>query len=261
MSMRALFTAASGMRSQRVNIDVIAHNLANANTSGFKTVRADFQDLLYQNMRPAGMSATTGTQVPTGIDIGLGSRPAATQRLFKIGSFATTENALDLAIGGDGFFIVNMADGTEAYTRAGSFKIDDQGRMVTSDGDLLADGITFPTDAEQIGIGMDGTVTVIQDGQESQIGQIQLARFANPAGLKAMGRNLFTETAASGAPITGIPGENAFGEINQGYLELSNVSIVDELVSMIVAQRAYEVNSKAIQASDEMLQTANNTKR
>ncbi len=261
MSVRALYTAASGMRAQRINIDVIAHNLANVNTTGYKTSRADFQDLLYQTVRSAGMSATTGTEVPTGIHIGLGTRPVATQKLFTEGSFATTENPLDLAIAGDGFFQITLADGTLSYTRSGAFKMDSDGRMVTSDGDLLADNITFPPDTEEIAVGLDGTVSVLQNGQEAQIGQIQLVKFPNPAGLRAIGRNLFFETGASGAPIVGIPGQNAFGEISQGYIELSNVSIVDELVSMIVAQRSYEVNSKAIQTSDEMLQTANSTKR
>jgi len=261
MSTRALFIAASGMRSQQVNIDVIAHNLANVNTNGFKTGRADFQDLLYQSVRAAGSSATTGTEVPTGINIGLGSRPAAVQKLFTEGSFATTQNELDLAIAGDGFFRITLANGDTAYTRAGSFKMDSTGRMVTSDGDPLADNITFPADTEQISIGLDGTVSVLQNGTTSTIGNIQLAQFANPAGLKAAGRNLFLETTSSGTPQLATPGTNGVGETDQGFLELSNVEIVEELVSMIVAQRAYEANSKAIQTSDEMLQTANNAKR
>ncbi|MCX7044102.1 MAG: flagellar basal-body rod protein FlgG [Candidatus Sumerlaeota bacterium] len=261
MSIRALYTAASGMKSQQINIDVISHNLANVNTNGYKMGRADFQDLLYQSVRPAGASATTGTEVPTGISIGLGSQPSAVQKLFSPGSFANTGNPLDLAINNDGFFRVTLANGDTAYTRAGSFKKDSTGRMVTSDGDPLGDNITIPTNAEQINIGMDGTVSIIANNQPQTIGNIQLARFSNPAGLNAMGRNLFRESTSSGRPTIGTPGQNGIGEITQGFLELSNVAVVDELVNMIVAQRAYEVNSKAIQTSDEMLQTANNAKR
>lgn len=263
MSSRALFIAASGMRAQQLNIDVISNNLANVNTTGYKTARADFQDLLYQAVRPVGANATVGTEVPTGIHVGLGSRPAAVQKIFTTGSMATTENALDLAIGGDGFFRIQMANGDIAYTRAGAFKQDSQGRMVTSDGDLVADNITFPADTQQIVIGSDGTVSVLQQGQQefNPIGNLTLAHFSNPAGLKAIGRNLFLETTASGAAQEGAPGQDGLGEISQGFLELSNVEIVQELVSMIVAQRAFEVNSKAITTSDEMLQTANSTKR
>jgi len=262
MSIRALYTAASGMRSQQVNIDVIANNLANVNTNGFKTGRADFEDLLYQTVRPAGASATTGTEVPTGINIGLGSRTASIQKLFTEGSFMNTENPLDVAIAGDGFFRITLSSGETAYTRAGSFKRDSTGRMVTSDGDIQADNITLPADAKKIVIGMDGAVTYMQaNNTVANIGNIQLAQFSNPAGLHAIGRNLFLESTSSGTATMGTPGQNGLGELNQGFLESSNVSIVEELVSMIVAQRAYEVNSKAIQTSDEMLQTANNAKR
>lgn len=262
MSSRALYIAASGMRSQQLNIDVISNNLANVNTNGYKAGRADFQDLLYQSVRSAGASATAGTEVPTGIHIGLGSRPVAVQKLFTEGSFATTENDLDLAIAGDGFFQIDIGNGITAYTRAGSFKMDSGGRMVTSDGDPLVDGITFGEKPLKITIGTDGTVTMKTSTQDSQsVGQIQLAQFANPAGLTPVGRNLFKETTSSGAATLYTPGTNGLGEIQQGFLELSNVDIVNELVTMIVAQRAFEVNSKAIQVSDEMLQTANNTKR
>ena len=260
---RSLWTAASGMQAQSSNIDVISNNLANVNTAGFKRSRADFQDLLYETMRPAGVSSGNDTQVPTGIQIGHGTRTVATQKIFIQGDFQQTGNQLDLAVEGEGFFQVLQANGDVAYTRAGNFKIDSEGRIVTPDGFLMEPEITIPTDALSVSISTNGTVSVLQPGQSqpSDIGNIELARFVNPAGLQSIGRNLFVQTGASGDPTTGTPGEDGFGTTAQGYLEMSNVSVVDEMVNMITAQRAYEINSKAIQAADEMLQTANALKR
>ena len=261
--MRSLWSAATGMQAQTLNIDVISNNLANVSTSGFKKSRADFQDLLYQTLRSPGVSSSADTQVPTGIQVGLGVRPAATQKMFSEGDFSHTENQLDMAIEGNGFFQVTQPNGDIAYTRAGTFKLDSDGRIVTSDGYPLEPEITIPADATSVSIGSDGTVTAILPGQTqpSSVGNIELASFINPAGLNNIGRNLYTQSAASGDPTTGTPGEDNFGSIAQGYLEMSNVSVVDEMVNMITAQRAYETNSKTIQASDEMLQTANNLRR
>jgi len=260
---RSLWTAASGMQAQTSNIDVISNNLANVNTAGFKRSRADFQDLLYETMRPPGTSTPGGSQVPTGIQIGHGTRTVSTQKIFIQGDFQHTQNELDMAIEGNGFFQIIQANGDIAYTRSGNFKIDSEGRIVSPDGFLLEPELTIPSDAMAISIGTDGVVSVLQPGQTAptEVGTLELARFINPAGLQSMGRNLYTQTAASGDPITGVPGEDGYGTIAQGYLEMSNVSVVDEMVNMITAQRAYEINSKAIQAADDMLQTANNLKR
>jgi len=260
---RSLWSAATGMQAQTLNIDVISNNLANVSTSGFKKSRADFQDLLYQTLRSPGVSSSADTQVPTGIQVGHGVRPAATQKMFTQGEFQTTENELDMAIEGDGFFQIVQPNGETAYTRAGSFKIDSDGRVVTSDGFPMEPEITIPTDAISLSIGTDGTVSVLlaNETEGTEIGQIELADFTNPAGLKSIGRNLYLPTASSGDATVGTPGEDGYGTIAQGYLELSNVSVVDEMVNMIVAQRAYETNSKTIQASDEMLQTATNLRR
>ncbi|SPD72674.1 flagellar component of cell-distal portion of basal-body rod [uncultured Desulfobacterium sp.] len=261
--LRSLWSAASGMQAQALNIDVLSNNLANVNTTGFKRSRADFQDLLYETLRLAGSSSSESTQVPTGIQLGHGTRPAAVQKIQTQGDYKHTENELDMAIEGDGFFQILKPDGETAYSRAGSFKIDSEGRIVTSDGYLLQPEITIPSDTTQIAIGTDGTVSVVQAGQAapSEIGTIQLARFINPAGLNAIGRNLYLETSASGGVITGVAGEEGLGTISQGFLEMSNVSVVEEMVNLITAQRAYEINSKSIQAADEMLQMANNIKR
>ncbi len=261
--LRSLWTAATGMQAQSVNIDVLANNLANVNTTGFKRGRADFQDLLYETLRVAGAPSSASTQVPTGIQIGHGTRTAAIQKIFLQGDYQSTSNELDMAIEGDGFFQITKPDGEIAYTRAGSFKLDSEGRIVTSDGYLMTPEISIPTDATSISIGMDGTVSVQQPGQSaaSEVGTIELANFINPAGLNAIGRNLFLPTDASGDVITGTAGEDGLGTITQKFLEMSNVSVVEEMVNMITAQRAYEINSKAIQASDEMLQLANNIKR
>jgi flagellar basal-body rod protein FlgG len=261
--LRSLFISASGMEAQRLNLDVIANNLANANTVGFKKSRADFQDLMYQNLRTPGATSAEGLQIPSGIMIGLGVRPIAVQKLFTQGDFVQTGNSLDMVIEGDGFFQISLPDGTIAYTRAGAFKLDSEGRIVNSDGYLLEPGITVPANTLNITIGSDGKVTVLQAGSSTpvEIGQIEIAKFANPAGLMPIGKNLFLQTDSSGEAITGIPGSEGMGTISQGFLELSNVNIVEEMVNMIISQRAYEINSKAIQASDEMLQTINNLKR
>jgi flagellar basal-body rod protein FlgG len=251
------------MQAQTLNIDIISNNLANVGTSGFKKSRADFQDLLYQTLRSPGVASSADTQVPTGIQVGHGVRPSATQKMFTQGEFKHTQNQLDMAIEGDGFFQIIQPSGETAYTRAGTFKLDSDGRVVTSDGYPMEPELTVPTDAIAISIGTDGTVSVLLpgDNQPSTIGNIELATFVNPAGMKSIGRNLYTPTASSGDATTGTPGEDGYGTIAQGYLEMSNVSVVDEMVNMIVAQRAYETNSKTIQASDDMLQTATNLRR
>jgi flagellar basal-body rod protein FlgG len=260
---RSLWTAASGMQAQSLNIDVISNNLANVNTAGFKRSRADFQDLLYETLRDAGTASADGTEVPVGIQIGHGTRPVAVQKQFLQGDYQQTQNELDMAIEGDGFFQVLQPSGEIGYTRDGAFKMDSEGRIVTSDGFFLEPEITIPADAVSLSIGIDGTVSVLQSGQSqpTEIGTVNIARFVNPAGLHAIGRNLFMPTSSSGDAIVGTAGEDGFGTISQGFLEMSNVSVVDEMVKMISAQRAYEINSKSIQAADEMLQMANNLRR
>ena len=259
---RALFTASTGMQAQQLNLDTIANNLANVNTNGFKRTRVDFQDLLYQTLRPAGTRTGNG-EVPTGLQVGHGTRPVATQKIFDQGNFHQTENQLDLVIEGDGFFQIVRPDGTTAYTRSGAFKRDSQGQVVNSDGLILQPAITIPQDAVTIAVGSDGVVSVTTASSTTpqQLGTIELARFANPAGLNAIGRNLFMPTQASGTATTGTPGQQGFGSISQGFLESSNVSVVEEMVNMIAAQRAFEVNSKAIKTADEMLALANNVSR
>lgn len=260
--MRALYTAATGMNAQQLNMDVIANNLANVNTAGFKHSRADFQDLLYQEMRPAGATVAQGAQSPTGLEVGLGVKPAATETMFQQGTFQETGNNLDVAIEGEGFYKVLLPDGSSGYTRDGSFNRDSQGKLVNSDGYAIQPEITIPSDASAVSIGKDGTVSVTLSGKDPQeIGKIGLTRFANPAGLQHLGGNNFAETAASGAPTDGVAGQEGFGTLAQGSLEMSNVQIVQEMVNMITAQRAYEVNSKAIQTADDMLSTANQLRR
>ena len=260
---RSMWAAASGMQAQSMNIDVIANNLANVTTTGFKRSRAEFQDLLYETLRPPGASSSESTEVPTGIQIGHGTRPVSVSKTFTEGELQMTKNELDLAIEGDGFFQVIQPNGDTAYTRAGVFKLDREGRIVNPDGFLLDPEISVPTDAITVSVGMDGTVSVLQagDGTPREIGTIQLARFANPAGLQNLGKNLYLPTEASGEAVTGTAGQGNFGYIAQGFLEMSNVNIVDEMVNMITAQRAYETNSKVVQTSDDMLQVANNLKR
>ena len=259
----ALSTAATGMQAQQTNIDVIAHNLANVNTNGFKRSRADFQDLLYQTLQAPGAASSDQTEVPTGIQVGMGSRTAAVQRLFVQGDMQLTENSLDIAIDGDGFLQVQRPNGDIVYTRAGALKLDSQGRVVNSDGFPIEPQIVIPNDVMNITIGTDGTVSVLQPGNVNAqaIGQIRLVTFPNPSGLNGLGRSLFQTTTASGDPIEGAPGQNGLGTITQGFLEISNVSVVEEMVNLISAQRAYEINSKAIQAADEMLQDAANIRR
>jgi flagellar basal-body rod protein FlgG len=261
--MRSLFTGATGMEAQKLNIDVIANNLANVNTAGFKRSRADFQDLLYQDAKEPGAASAEGLQVPSGIQVGLGVRPVAVQKIFSQGDFASTGNPLDLVIEGDGFFQVPKPDGEMAYTRSGAFKLDSEGRIVNSDGYPLDPAITIPTNATSITVGTDGKVTVTQAGNSapSEVGRLTLARFSNPAGLKAIGRNLFTATDSSGEAVTANPGVDGMGTVSQGFIEMSNVNVVEEMVNMIVSQRAYEINSKTVQASDEMLQVINNLAR
>jgi flagellar basal-body rod protein FlgG len=260
---RSLYTAATGMTAQQLNMDVVANNLANVNTTGFKRSRADFQDLLYQTTRAAGTSASQGAQVPTGIQVGLGTRAAAVERQFVQGDFRQTGNALDMVIEGDGFFPVQLPGGGTGYTRDGSFKRDVQGRLVTSDGLALQPEITIPAEATQVTIAQDGAVFATTAGSNApqNVGQIQIARFMNPGGLDALGRNLYRPTAASGEATVGTPGLQGLGTIGAGFIEMSNVKVVEEMVDMITAQRAYEINSKSIQASDEMLQIANNLRR
>jgi flagellar basal-body rod protein FlgG len=256
---RALYTAATGMQAQQLNIDVIANNLANVNTTGFKRSRADFQDLLYQTLRAPGAPTTNNTQSPTGIQVGLGARPAAVQRITQQGDFVQTGNALDVAIEGIGFFQVTLPDGTTAFTRSGAFKLDNQSRLVNSEGIPIEPTISIPEGSQDITIGQDGVVSAILPGQgtPTQVGQIQTARFSNAAGLRALGKNLLQETETSGPPQVGTPGQENRGTILQGFLENSNVSVVEELVGLITGQRAYEVTSKAIQTADEMLRVTN----
>ncbi len=261
--MRALWTSATGMAAQQLNVDVISNNLANVNTTGFKRSRADFQDLLYQNIRVAGAASSSDNTIPTGIQIGMGSRPVAVSRLFGQGDYQITGNNLDIAIEGEGFFQVIQPTGETAYTRAGAFKMDSERNIVTSDGYRLEPSVTLPTDATEITIGSDGTVSVRQGeaAATSTVGNITLANFTNPSGLQGIGRNLFVTTDASGEATTGTPGTGGLGTLRQASLEMSNVDIVEEMVNLIVAQRAYEINSKAIQTADAMLQLANNIKR
>lgn len=260
---RSLFTAATGMQAQQTNVDVIAHNVANVNTVGFKRSRADFQDLLYQNISMPGAPSGEGVQSPTGIQVGLGVKTVAVQKLFTQGDFINTGNNLDLVIEGDGFFQVTMPDGNTAYTRAGAFKMDKDGRVVTSDGYPLADNVTIDPAATQITIAADGSVSqVVGNSPTPQaLSPIQVAKFINPGGLLALGKNLFLATDASGEATVGTAGIDGRGTINQGFLENSNVNIVEEMANLIIAQRAFDVNSKTVQASDEMLQTASNLKR
>lgn len=260
--MRALYSAATGMIAQQYNIDTISNNLANVNTAGFRKNVAHFQDLIYQNLRAPGTPVGPSV-VPVGQDVGLGVKVGASEKTFTQGVLTQSSNPLDVAIEGDGFFQVTLPDGTAAYTRDGSFKRDANGAIVTADGYFLNPQITIPANATQVQIGSDGVVTVQIPGQQQpqQLGQINLVRFVNAAGLAPKGQNLFTQTGASGAPTISQPGLNGTGTLQGGYLEQSNVSTVEEIVHMIVAQRAYEANSKAITTSDEMLQTAIAVKR
>lgn len=261
---RALFSAGSGMQAQQMNIDNIAHNLANANTAGFKMRRTQFQDLLYQNFIQPGAAAGAQTVVPSGLQLGLGTRPVSNEISFAQGNFTQTNNPLDMVIQGKGLFQVRRPTGEIAYTRGGNFHLDREGNLVTADGDPLEPQVTIPPEAQSITIAGDGTVSFLLPGQAaSQIaGQIQLANFVNPAGLNSLGRNLYLPTDASGEPTLGQPGgQEGLGTLLQGYTEASNVSVVEEFINMIVSQRAYEANSRVIRAADEMYQQVNNMTR
>ena len=256
---RALWTAASGMVAQQLNIDTIANNLANVNTTGFKRSRARFQDLLYQTLRAPGSASSQLTRYPAGIQLGLGTRAASVEKLHSQGDFKKTDNSLDLVIQGEGFFKVTLPDGTTGYTRDGGFGLNRDGQLVNADGYPLEPPITIPEGTVTIEVGTDGTVTVLQGGQSSsvQVGSIEIGNFVNPSGLRATGLNVLVPTDASGDAVLGAPGQNGLGTIGQGFLEMSNVSVVNELVDMISAQRAYELNSRAVKVSDEMLQQLN----
>lgn len=258
--LRALYSSASGMQSQQMNLDVISNNLANVNTTGFKKSKIEFQDLLYQTGRAAGAEQGGGNTLPTGLHVGHGSRPVATMKIFTMGELSQTGADLDVAIQGDGFFEVQLPDGTRAYTRDGALKRDSSGRIVTSDGLPVQGFQAIPAGTTSITISPDGQVTT-KGANGSQNFRLSLVRFANPSGLEPIGRNLYRESTASGNAENGSPGENGFGSIQQGYLEMSNVKVVEEMVNLILAQRAYEINSKAVQASDEMLQQSNNMRR
>lgn len=260
---RSLYTAATGMIAQQTQIDTTSNNISNVNTIGYKKQRAEFADLMYQVMEYAG-TATSGTSVsPTGMEVGLGVRPTAIAKLFTQGNFKETGNPLDMAITGNGFFQIQLPDGTTGYTRNGSFKLDNEGNVVNSDGYRLLPEIVIPEDATQISVGVDGIVSVLQAGatEMTQVGQIELANFVNPAGLHSLGDNNFINTASSGDPINSIPGLNGLGQTRQSFVEMSNVQLVEEMTDLITGQRAYEANSKAIVTSDEMLQTVNGLKR
>jgi flagellar basal-body rod protein FlgG len=255
--MRALSIAATGMLAQQTNVEVIANNLANMNTTAYKMQRAEFQDLLYQNIeRPGSASADTGAVLPSGIQIGVGVRTAATYRITNQGNLAATSNPYDVAINGKGYFHVTMPDGTDAYTRAGAFSLSPDGQIVTDKGYVVAPGLAIPQDATSVSINAQGQVQVTQASQNAPqtIGQFELARFPNDSGLQATGDNLFTETPASGAALTGLAGSPGYGTLQQGFLETSNVNAVQEITDLITAQRAYEMNSKVISAADQMLQ-------
>jgi flagellar basal-body rod protein FlgG len=257
---RSLWTGTTGMHSQQLNIDVISNNLANVSTSGFKKSRADFQDLLYQTIKVPGSQSSTDTESPTGILVGLGVKPAAVSKVFTQGDLIQTENELDVAIEGQGFLQIEMPNGNTGYTRSGALKRDSNGRLTNSDGYPILPAITIPDGSRQITIGESGIVSAIvgADTVSTEVGTIELASFTNNGGLSAIGKNLFVETAASGAAQTGTPGTDGYGTLLQTFLEGSNVNIVEELASMITTQRAFEINSKTIQTSDEMMQTTNN---
>jgi flagellar basal-body rod protein FlgG len=258
--MRSLYTAATGMEAQQITIDTISNNLANVNTTAFKQSRANFHDLLYQTLKAPGQNSVAGTVVPTGIQIGAGSRVSSVEKMFNEGAIRITNKSTDLMVEGQGFFRVQKDDGTIAFTRDGSFKIDNTGRLTTSEGFPIVPEIVVPENvtADKIFVGIDGTVTARIGNEAQELGQIVLANFINPTGLESLGRNLYADTPASGAPLLGQPNTQGFGRIGQGQLEGSNVNIVEEMVNMITGQRAYEINSKVIQTGDQMLQQTNN---
>ncbi|BCB26714.1 flagellar basal-body rod protein FlgG [Sulfurimicrobium lacus] len=253
---RSLWIAKTGLDAQQTNMDVISNNLANVSTNGFKRSRAVFEDLLYQTIRQPGAQSSQQTQVPSGLQLGVGVHPVATERIHLQGNLQQTGNPLDVAVNGKGFFQILMPDGSTGYTRDGAFQVDSQGQVVTSSGYAVQPALTIPADALSVTIGRDGTVSVVQSGSPTptQVGSLQLANFINPAGLQSLGENLYAETAASGAPSANTPGTNGLGVLNQSFVETSNVNVVEEMVNMIQTQRAYEINSKAITVSDQMLQ-------
>ena len=253
---RSLWIAKTGMEAQQTQLDTISHNLANVGTNGFKRGHVVFEDLIYQNLRQAGAASSEQTTLPTGLQVGLGVRSVATSRNFSQGNLQQTSNTLDLAIKGNGFFQVQLPDGTTGYTRDGALQVDGAGQLVTNNGYTVQPGITIPSNAQSVTIAPDGTVNVALPGQTAPqaVGTLSLASFVNPAGLEPKGQNLWGETSASGSPNAGAPGSNGLGSLQQGYVETSNVNVVEELVAMIATQRAYELNSKAIQTSDQMLQ-------
>lgn len=252
---RSLWIAKTGMEAQQMQLDNVSHNLANASTNGYKRQHAVFEDLMYQNLRQVGAANGEGAQLPTGLQVGLGVRTVATSRNFGQGNLQQTQNNLDLAVKGNGFFQIQLPDGTTGYTRDGAFKVDANGTVVTNNGFVLQPGITVPANATALTISQDGTVSATVPGQVApqNLGQLQLANFINPPGLEPLGGNLYAETAASGAPNAGATGTDGLGTVQQGFVETSNVNVVEELVAMIATQRAYELNSKAISTSDQML--------
>jgi flagellar basal-body rod protein FlgG len=252
---RSLWIAKTGLDAQQMQLDTISHNLANVGTNGYKRAHAQFEDLLYQNLRQSGAQETQQNMLPTGLQLGTGVRPVGTSRNFTQGNLNRTENPMDVAVNGNGFLQVQMPDGTTAYTRDGALRIDSQGQIVTANGQPLSPAITIPANSTSVTIGADGVVSALTPGNATPVtvGQMQTASFVNPAGLDPVGQNLFRETASSGTPTVGTPGLNGHGTLSQGYVETSNVNVVEELVAMIQTQRAYEINSKAIQTSDQML--------
>jgi flagellar basal-body rod protein FlgG len=254
--MRSLWISKTGMEAQQTQLDTISNNLANVSTNGYKRAHAVFEDLMYQNLRQAGANSSEQTTLPTGLQAGLGTRAVATARNFSQGGLQQSSNLLDVAVRGSGFFEIQMPDGTNGYTRDGAFQVNAQGQLVTNNGYAVQPGITIPANAQSVTIANDGTVSVTLPGQAlpQSVGQMQLASFINPAGLEPKGGNIYAETAASGSPNAGTPGQNGLGSLQQGFVETSNVNVVEELVQMIQTQRAYELNSKAIQTSDQMLQ-------
>ncbi len=260
---RSIYTAATGMEAQQLYMDTISHNLSNVNTTGYKRVKMEFQDLMYQSLKEPGTKNAEGTVAPTGIEVGLGVRNSATQRIFEQGSLNATGNPYDIAISGNGFYQVSLPDGNVGYTRDGGFKLSSDGTLVTSSGYKLEPQIVVPDGGDSFSVDANGLVTAILPGEQNstEIGQIELARFINPAGLRGLGENLYGQSDSSGEPIIGTPGLEGMGTTQSQYIETSNVQMIDEMVNMITAQRAYEIVSKAISVSEEMMQTANNLKR
>ncbi|MCK5145269.1 flagellar basal-body rod protein FlgG [bacterium] len=260
---RIMHTASSGMAAQQMNVDTIANNLANVNTPGYKKSRIEFQDLLYQTVRPEGAVTVENAMAPNGLQMGLGTRPVATSKMFMQGDVTETGNPLDLAVHGEGFFTILMPDNSRTFSRDGSFKLSPDGRLVTSDGFIIEPEISLPQDTQEVTVSTDGLVYahVAGQSQPEEVGQIELVKFINPSGLKNLGHNLYQQTVTSGDPIFGSPAEEGFGTIEQGYLESSNVDVVEEMVNMITAQRAYEINSKVVRTADDMMSIINQMKR